>query len=194
MPSGPIQSGTAGLLSLLEVKNLGRNPDSLLDAVTPTLEMVPWWLRAQSVPYQAADVADGAGAGSMLAFGASEKQWIYLHHASYAVQIPLTLGTELFSLDVVSLGTGQGVYFDSQRLYTAAGIDSSPDRESLRARSAGGRHPEVARSILRCAFRPMASASAAGTARRVIRRQCAVQRGPMARGARTDLRAARAAP
>jgi len=37
--SGPIQSSPRGLLGLLQLKNVGQNPELLLDAVQPVLEM-----------------------------------------------------------------------------------------------------------------------------------------------------------
>ena len=44
--SGPIQTTPRGLLGLLQLKNLGRNPDLLIGNVQPTVEMTPWWLSA----------------------------------------------------------------------------------------------------------------------------------------------------
>lgn len=47
MPSGPIQNLTPGLLSLMQLKNLGRLPGQLLDTVGPSLDMEGYWLRGQ---------------------------------------------------------------------------------------------------------------------------------------------------
>lgn len=48
MPWRPIQTATAGWLSLLGLKNLGRNPDEVLEQVRPTTEMTGFWLRGIS--------------------------------------------------------------------------------------------------------------------------------------------------
>lgn len=45
-PSGPIQVIPAGFLGLLQLKNLGRLPDTLMGSVQPTVDMLEMWLRA----------------------------------------------------------------------------------------------------------------------------------------------------
>lgn len=44
MPSSPIQQLPTGLLGLLQLKNLGKNPSVLLDDVRPIVDMLPLWL------------------------------------------------------------------------------------------------------------------------------------------------------
>lgn len=65
MPSsGPIQQIPQGLLGLLQLKNLGRNPVSLDDNVQPTFDMMPLWLLTsaeQDTLTHQRDIATGAG-------------------------------------------------------------------------------------------------------------------------------------
>lgn len=49
LPSGPIQSLPNGLLGLLQLKNMGNLPDVLLGNVQPIIDMVPFWLRGQTI-------------------------------------------------------------------------------------------------------------------------------------------------
>ena len=62
-PSGPIQVIPPGFLGLLNLKNLGRLPDTLQGTVQPTVDLEAWWLRAtaQDQP-QAAQTAVTTGA------------------------------------------------------------------------------------------------------------------------------------
>jgi len=43
MPSGPIQTLPAGLLSALELKNMGNNPVALRDDVQPVIDLTRWY-------------------------------------------------------------------------------------------------------------------------------------------------------
>lgn len=58
MASRPIQSQANGFLSLLNLKNLGRLPDTLPDVVQPVLDMLPWY--ASSTATWSQDVASTA--------------------------------------------------------------------------------------------------------------------------------------
>lgn len=48
--SGPIQNIPRGLLGLLQLKNLGKNPDVLIGNVQPTLDMLGFWLANDARP------------------------------------------------------------------------------------------------------------------------------------------------
>ena len=45
----PIQPTATGFLSLLGLKNLGRNPDALLDELRPSIDMAPWFLNGAAL-------------------------------------------------------------------------------------------------------------------------------------------------
>ena len=78
-PHRPIQTSTAGLLSLLSINNVGQNPDILEGNVQPALEMVPWWLRGNSAQMRAlftSVIADFAF--QPVEFQASPNEWLYL--------------------------------------------------------------------------------------------------------------------
>jgi hypothetical protein len=46
---GPIQTIPRGLLGLLNLKNLGRLPDSLNSEVTPVIDLSRWWLTSEAL-------------------------------------------------------------------------------------------------------------------------------------------------
>lgn len=46
MPSGPLQIFPPGLLGFFQIKNDGRNPNVLLEALQPTLDLTEWYLWA----------------------------------------------------------------------------------------------------------------------------------------------------
>jgi len=86
MPWRPIQTGTAGLLSLMAMKNVGKNPDSLLETVTPTLDMVEWWMRSEARP-ESVDGVMAATSESFTPVGtiAHEREWVYVHYGFFVI-------------------------------------------------------------------------------------------------------------
>lgn len=113
MPWRPIQTATAGLLSLLELKNVGKNPESLIESVQPTVEMSGWWLRGQSVPFNYTEVAAGPIV-SFVSLGADEGRWLYIHHCSLAANIVAgATGTEYLIMQCVHPSNGTIVYYDT---------------------------------------------------------------------------------
>lgn len=60
--NGPIQTIPSGLLGFLQLKNMGRNPSELVDALSPTLQMNDWYFmsRAEQLPVGSRNVANGA--------------------------------------------------------------------------------------------------------------------------------------
>lgn len=75
----PIQTNTAGLLSLLGIKNVGKNPDALLEVVQPTSEMGAWWLRGASFPfYQEKVLAANDEAVDFIT--AANNEWVHFHY------------------------------------------------------------------------------------------------------------------
>lgn len=66
-PSGPIQVIPPGLLGLLNLKNMGRLPDVLINEVQPGIDLQEWWLRANLIN-QPAPSTDSLVAGSYNSF------------------------------------------------------------------------------------------------------------------------------
>jgi len=94
MPSGPIQTLPVGLLSLLQLKNLGVNPQVLADIVQPVVDMEPWWLRQESspqlqVPTRGITQAEGAGAKALVTGAPTEfvpqNEWWFVQHATMRI-------------------------------------------------------------------------------------------------------------
>lgn len=79
MPSRPISSLANGFLTLLGVKNMGKNPEVLLDEVRPVLEMRDWYLNSniQEAVASAAGVAtELAGFQGSMVVPAGELWWV----------------------------------------------------------------------------------------------------------------------
>lgn len=82
MPWRPIQTATAGWLSLLGLKNLGKNPDTILEDVRPTAELTDYWLRGASEAHQESKTMVFTNESLSATFlQASEQEWIYVHRA-----------------------------------------------------------------------------------------------------------------
>ena len=65
METGPIQGKALGLLSLLNLKNQGREPRALEDVVRPTIELLEWYLtRDQEIVAASGTVPNGNSASS----------------------------------------------------------------------------------------------------------------------------------
>lgn len=69
-PLRPIQTQPRGLLGLLQLKSLGRQPDTLLAEVRPTVDMLDLWLQgvSTSLPDVYTRAAVTTGAGAIVAF------------------------------------------------------------------------------------------------------------------------------
>lgn len=103
LPSKPIQAALPGFLSLLGIKNLGLNPDTLGGNVAPVIEMLPYYLRGQqqylsSVASLALGAVNGnfypiTGAGSLngtVDFTVPNNQWWYVQNFSvFSSQVSL---------------------------------------------------------------------------------------------------------
>lgn len=89
VPNAPIQTIPPGLLSLLQLKAMGRNPTQLLDQVQPSIELRDWFFQARnfdesvlfpSIPFSNTTVA----ARGFNSFGATavvpNGQWWYVTH------------------------------------------------------------------------------------------------------------------
>lgn len=113
MPWRPIQTAAPGLLSLLQLKNLGKNPDVLLEEVRPTLEMVPWWLRGDSIPvYEAAISAATSELLSPAVLATAQNEWLYIHSLTgwwTAVTNPSPAGSGV-ELRITEVGSGNPIY------------------------------------------------------------------------------------
>lgn len=83
MPYRPISARADGLLSLLGIKNLGRNPDLLMESVQPVLDAQGWYLRSSAVPASENFVAAFASENFQATFlQAPDDTWLYVHYAS----------------------------------------------------------------------------------------------------------------
>jgi len=85
MPSGPIQTQPGGLLGLLQLKNMGRNPDKLADQLQPVWDLQELYLQSQ-VENQTPDLsvtAPAAASGGFVAWAtpaivpAGEMWWVW---------------------------------------------------------------------------------------------------------------------
>lgn len=103
MPSWrPIQAGTAGLLHLMGLKNVGQNPASIMDEVRPSLEMSTWWLRATAEPLYY-EITTPTNNGSFDAIISRERKWTYIHYFTARIEFQ-------------SLNAGDGIDFWIQRV------------------------------------------------------------------------------
>ena len=83
MPYRPVSARADGLLSLLGIKNLGRNPDLLMESVQPVVDVEPWYLRSAAVAHSETFTAAFASENFQTEFlQASEQEWLYVHYAS----------------------------------------------------------------------------------------------------------------
>ncbi len=88
MNSGPIQTFTAGLLSLLQIKNRGLNPDILVGSVQPNLPMEGFWLRGSMEPVVSnvfAPVLPG-NATLITLLSVPNNEWWFVHHIGLEAQ------------------------------------------------------------------------------------------------------------
>jgi hypothetical protein len=82
VPYRPISARADGLLSLLGMKNLGRNPDLLNESVQPVLDAQGWYLRSSAVASRLDFVSAFASENYSAPFlVAADNEWLYVHHA-----------------------------------------------------------------------------------------------------------------
>jgi hypothetical protein len=60
--SGPVSVFPPGLLSFFEIKNMGRNPSTLLDAIRPSMDLRKWYMQAKT-EYAESSVSAGQVTG-----------------------------------------------------------------------------------------------------------------------------------
>lgn len=82
----PIQTGAAGFLSLMGLKNLGKNPDAIGDVVQPTIGMEGWWLRgsAQAL-FTSKTMAAATELWTPAGFNATDREWLYIHYITVSL-------------------------------------------------------------------------------------------------------------
>lgn len=86
MPWKPISARADGLLSLLGIKNLGRNPEMLMETVQPVLDAQGWYLRSSSVGYNGTGVFAFVGENIFpTELIASDQEWLYIHYADFQI-------------------------------------------------------------------------------------------------------------
>ena len=77
------------MLSLLGIKNLGRNPDLLMESVQPVLDAQGWYLRSSAVAYRQDFVTAAVSENFSPAFlTAGENEWLYVHYAFGSIFTP----------------------------------------------------------------------------------------------------------
>jgi len=96
--NGPVQLTPPGLLGLLQLKTGGFVPDALLQSVQPTLDLLPFWLRAAAenfndsysvvipgpaTPTEIVPLTDAATHTLML--GPTAQEWWYVENLSVGV-------------------------------------------------------------------------------------------------------------
>lgn len=127
-PSGPIQVLPAGLLGLLQLKNSGNNPDTLLGTVQPSVEMLDFWLNTNGYTNnpQIGVIATPSNVGyqpyldllTTAPVAVPQHEWWYIH--SINIQFGLDYGEEAHSVrGVIMVGPG-GVPIARQMLVTEA--------------------------------------------------------------------------
>lgn len=78
----PISAQTRGFLSLLGLKNTGRNPGVLLDDVRPALEMAPWYLASSAIQRTVAVTSVAIARGIIVQLLVPEDQTWWIHGVS----------------------------------------------------------------------------------------------------------------
>ena len=79
---GPIQVHPAGLLGLLQIKNVGKNPRDLHDMVQPSLDLWKAYLNANAEEgfADSANIVSGTNGFISLQTQVPQSQWWYLHY------------------------------------------------------------------------------------------------------------------
>lgn len=96
--SGPIQVIPPGLLGMLQLKNVGKLPDELLETLAPVLELRDWLLQANSQvagPYTTTWANNQTGFANFVTptvLAPPDRVWWYVHQ--FTVYASLPLGTD----------------------------------------------------------------------------------------------------
>lgn len=84
--AGPVQIFPAGLLGLLQLKTLGRNPTDMVENYQPSWDVLEWLLASQSIEHstigQISITASGFAAFSPNNLQVPEGEWWWLHDVS----------------------------------------------------------------------------------------------------------------
>lgn len=110
-PGGPIQVPLPGLLSLLQLKNDGRNPFGLVDTLQSVAEILRWYAHAQAVQVLTSDVliTGIGGVGAPVPSGqVGNNEWWMLHHFSVSMNGILAAGQELSIATMIEYGITAG--------------------------------------------------------------------------------------
>lgn len=107
----PIQLAPSGVLGLLQLKNNGRNPSTLMDSVQPTLDLWPQYLLTNGEQILSANIAVNATGGA----GPAVPDCLVPEGECWAVQLfsismngVLGVGQELSMLTMVEYGLTSG--------------------------------------------------------------------------------------
>jgi hypothetical protein len=107
MPWRPIQNATAGFLSLLNIKNVGKNPDTLLESVQPIVNMEPWWLRgAVSAVLPGATIVATGGSQNLTFASPAEGSWLYVDQFQLELVMPVFVAGNNVRVVVTDLVSG----------------------------------------------------------------------------------------
>lgn len=104
MPWRPIQPNAAGLLSLLGLKNLGRQPESLLETVQPSMEMFRFFTEGRAEFVGGSFSVPMAGNYNATGFTSTDLQvpegelW-YVHHYHCEVYVIANGGTQVLTCE-----------------------------------------------------------------------------------------------
>lgn len=89
MPSGPLQIFPPGLLGFFQIKNDGRNPNVLQDALQPSLDLTEWYLWSQferhtgtgalSTGQLGARIIESAAVTAGVGLKSPADEWWYVH-------------------------------------------------------------------------------------------------------------------
>lgn len=97
---GPIQTLPVGLTGLLNLKSHGRVPDELDSLVSPSVEILPFWLNSRiEISNQTWTKAVGAGGFSLQSFATAlqvpANEWWWVHDYSIEGRFTAAAGTSL---------------------------------------------------------------------------------------------------
>lgn len=90
--SKPIQTQPQGLLSFLQVKNQGQNPDTLLDTVQSTIDWDRWTRNVEAFNYALASYVGPTALGlapfNIAPVSVPSREWWWVRTASLAITAP----------------------------------------------------------------------------------------------------------
>jgi len=147
---GPIQVAPPGLLGLLQLKVNGAGISKLGDTCVPSLEMAPWWLRANTV-LRTVNTGITVAAGPPRAFTAyspnditvPQGQWWYVD--DYTVEFQTGAGGAASNLALAWASTASGTIFFGSLEGSRAWCDVMPASDFRLLRAGGFWLPPGAR-------------------------------------------------